>query len=111
VTPSWNYQIGEHENFYTYAQYSYTSDYSTGVTQSIYTQVPGQYNLNLRAGVQLEDGKYDVSVYANNATNQKNIASQALLAAPSGIGVTAYLGQTVSYNPPAFYGITLRAKF
>jgi iron complex outermembrane recepter protein len=111
VTPSWNYQIGAHENFYTYAQYSYTSDYSTGVTQSIYTQVPGQYNLNLRAGVQLEDGRYDVSVYANNATNQKNIASQALLAAPSGVGVTAYLGQTVSYNPPAFYGITLRAKF
>lgn len=111
TTPSWNYQIGPHEEFYSYAQYSYTSSYSTGVTQSIYTQVPGQYNLNLRAGVQLEDGKYDVSLYANNATNQKNIASQALLTAPSGLGVTAYLGQTVTYNPPAFYGITLRAKF
>jgi iron complex outermembrane receptor protein len=111
VTPSWDYQIGDHENFYTYAQYSYTSGYSTGVTQSAYTQVPGQSNLNLRAGVQLEDGRYDVSLYANNALNAKNIASQGLLAAPSGAGVTAYLGQTVSYNPPAMYGITLRSKF
>jgi iron complex outermembrane recepter protein len=111
LTPSWEYPIGPDEQFYSYAQYSYTSHYSTGVTQSIYTQVPGQYNLNLRIGVRLEDGKYDVSLYANNATNAKNIASQALLAAPSGAGVTAYLGQTVTYNPPAFYGVTLRTKF
>ena len=111
VTPSWDYQIGSHEEFYSYAQYSYTSRYSTGVTQSIYTQVPGQFLLNLRAGVRLGDGKYDVSLYANNATNERNIASQGLLAAPSGAGVTAYLGRTVSYNPPAMYGVTLRAKF
>ena len=111
VTPSWDTQIGDHEEFYSYAQYSYTSKYSTGVTQSIYTQVPGQFLLNLRAGVRLEDGRYDVSLYANNATNQRNIASQGLLAAPAGAGVTAYLGQTVSYSPPALYGVTLRAKF
>jgi iron complex outermembrane receptor protein len=111
VTPSWDHQLGAHENFYTYAQYSYTSDYSSGVTQSAYTQVPGQSNLNLRVGVQLEDGRYDISAYANNATSQHNIASQALLAAPAGAGITSYLGQTVAYNPPAFYGITLRAKF
>ena len=110
-TPSWDYPIGPDEEFYTYAQYSYTSGYSTGVTQSIYTQVPGESNLNLRAGVRLEDGKYDVSLYANNATDAKNIASRALLAAPAGAGVTAYLGNTVSYNPPAMYGVTLRAKF
>lgn len=111
VTPSWDYQIGDHEEFYSYAQYSYTSQYSTGVTQSVYSQIPGQFTLNLRAGVRLEDGRYDVSLYANNATNERNIASQGLLAAPSGAGVTAYLGRTVSYNPPALYGVTLRAKF
>jgi iron complex outermembrane receptor protein len=111
VTPSWDHQIGDHEEFYSYAQYSYTSQYSTGVTQSIYTQIPGQFTLNLRAGVRLEDGRYDVSLYANNATDQRNIASQGLLAAPSGAGVTAYLGRTISYDPPALYGVTLRAKF
>ena len=111
VTPSWDTQIGSNEEFYTYAQYSYVSGYSTGVTQSAYSQVPAQFLLNLRAGVRLEDGKYDVSLYANNATNERNIASQGLLAAPSGAGVTAYLGRTVSYNPPAMYGVTLRAKF
>ncbi|VWX55067.1 TonB-dependent receptor [Novosphingobium sp. 9U] len=111
VTPSWDYEISPDTTFYSYAQYSYTSAYSTGVTQSVYTQVPGQSNLNLRAGVRLSDGKYDVSLYANNATNERNIVSQALLAAPSGAGVTAYLGRTVNYNQPARYGVTFRAKY
>jgi iron complex outermembrane recepter protein len=111
ATPSWDFAIGTRSEFYSYAQYSYTSSYGTGVTQSIYTQVPGQFNLNLRAGVRLDGGKYDISLYANNATNEKNIISQALLAAPSGAGITAYLGRTVNYNQPARYGITLRAKY
>jgi len=111
VTPSWNTEIGEHEEFFALAQYSYTSSLSTGVVQSIYQQVPAQSNLNLRAGVRFEDGKYEVSLYANNALDAKNIASQNILAAPSGAGVTAYIGRTVSYNPPAMYGITLKAKF
>ncbi|MGL1682672.1 hypothetical protein ACSTIO_23905, partial [Vibrio parahaemolyticus] len=61
VTPSFDHKISAHTEFYSYAQYSYTSDYSTGVTQSIYTQVPGQFNLDLRAGVRFADGKYDLS--------------------------------------------------
>jgi iron complex outermembrane receptor protein len=111
VTPSWETQIAPNTEFYAYAEYSYTSSFSTGVTQSIYTQVPDQFNLNLRAGVRLDDGKYDVSVYANNATDEKNVISQALLAAPAGAGVTAYLGRTVVYNQPARYGVTVRAHF
>ena len=110
VTPSWDARLGSSAAFYSYAQYSYTSAYGTGVTQSIYTQVPNQFNLNLRAGLRLDDGRYDVSLYANNATNERNILSQALLAAPSGAGVTAYLGRTINYNQPARYGLTLRAK-
>jgi iron complex outermembrane receptor protein len=85
--------------------------YGTGVTQSLYAQVPGQSNLNLRAGLRLDNGTYDISLYANNATNERNILSQALLAAPSGAGVTAYLGRTVNYNQPARYGVTFRAKY
>lgn len=110
VTPSWDFKFAARTEFYSYAQYSYTSSYGTGVTQSIYTQVPNQFNLNLRAGIRLDDGKYDISLYANNATNEKNIISQALLAAPSGAGITAYLGRTVNYNQPARYGLTFRAK-
>ena len=111
ITPSWSTDIGAHEEFFALAQYSYSSSLSTGVVQSIYQQVPGQSNLNVRAGFRFEDGKYEVSLYANNALNAKNIASQNILAAPSGAGVTAYIGRTVSYNPPAMYGVTLKAKF
>lgn len=111
ATPSWDHQIGEHEEFYTYLQYSYTGRLSTGVSQGIYTQVPAQSNVNVRAGIRLEDGKYDISLYANNALDKKNITSQGLLAAPAGTGVTAYLGRTVTFAPPAMYGISLKAKF
>ncbi len=111
VTPSFDLVLRPGAEFYSYAQYSYTTSYGTGVTQSIYTQVPGQSNLNLRAGVRLDEGRYDISLYANNATNEKNIISQALLAAPAGAGVTAYLGRTVNYNQPARYGVTFRAKY
>jgi iron complex outermembrane receptor protein len=111
VTPSWDLRVSGRTTFYSYAQYSFASSYGTGVTQSIYTQVPSQSNLNLRAGLRLDDGKYDISLFANNATNERNIISQALLAAPSGAGVTAYLGRTVNYNQPARYGLTFRARY
>lgn len=110
ATPTWETAIGNRAEFYSYAQFSYTTKYGTGVTQSIYTQVPNQFNLNLRAGVRFAD-HYDISIYANNATNEKNIISQNLLSAPSGAGVTAYLGQMVNYNQPARYGLTFRAKY
>lgn len=111
ATPSWDHQLGDGEEFYTYLQYSYTSSLSTGVTQGAYTQVPAQSNINVRAGFRFQDGKYDVSFYANNALDKKNVTSQGLLAAPAGIGVTAYLGRTISFAPPAMYGISLKAKF
>ena len=111
ATPSWDHQLGEGEEFYTYLQYSYTSSISTGVTQGMYTQVPAQSNINVRAGFRFQDGKYDVSFYANNALDKKNITSQGLLQAPAGAGVTAYLGRTISFSPPAMYGISLKAKF
>lgn len=111
ATPSWDVDIGSRSAFYTYAQYSYTSSYGTGVTQSVYTQVPGQFTLNLRAGVRLADGRYDLSIFGNNVTDERNIISQTLLAAPSGAGVTAYLGRTINYNLPARYGMTLRARY
>lgn len=108
VTPSYNRQIGEHETFYAYAQYSYSSSFYSATNLSSYSVVPGQFTLNLRAGVQLNDGKYDVSLYANNATNQKNILAKALLSVPT---TSIYYGVYQSLAPPAMYGVTLRAKF
>lgn len=108
ITPSWNHRIGQHEAFYAYAQYSYSSSFYSATNLSAYSIVPGQYTLNLRAGVQLDDGKYDVSLYANNATNQRNIYSRGLLAVPT---TSIYFAESQSLAPPAMYGVTLRAKF
>jgi iron complex outermembrane receptor protein len=108
ITPSWSHRLGDHELFYAYAQYSYSSSFYSATNLSAYSVVPGQYALNLRAGVQLDNGKYDVSLYANNATNQMNIYSRGLLAVPT---TSIYFAESQSLAPPAMYGVTLRAKF
>jgi iron complex outermembrane receptor protein len=108
VTPSWTHRIGEHEVFYAYAQYSYSSSFYSATNLSVYSIVPEQYTLNLRAGVRLDDGRYDVSFYANNATNQHNIYSRALLAFPT---TSIYFAESQSLAPPAMYGVTVRGRF
>jgi len=108
LTPAWDHPIGAHEDFYTYAQYSYSSSFYSATNLSAYSVVPAQYTLNLRAGVRLQDGRYDISLYANNATNQRNILSTALLAIPT---TSIYYAKSESLAPPAMYGVTLRAKF
>jgi iron complex outermembrane recepter protein len=107
ITPSWEHRIGEHEVFYSYAQYSYSSSFYSATNLSAYSVVPDQYTLNLRAGIRLDDGKYDISFYANNATNQRNIYSRGLLAVPA---TSIYFAESQSLAPPAMYGITVRAK-
>jgi iron complex outermembrane recepter protein len=107
VTPSWSRQIGAHERFYTYAQYAYSSSFYSATNLSIYSVVPGQYTLNLRAGLQLDDGRYDISLYANNATDQQNIYSRGLLAIPT---TSIYFAESQSLAPPVMYGITFRVK-
>jgi iron complex outermembrane receptor protein len=108
VTPSWTHRLGEHEVFYGYAQYSYSSSYYSATNLSAYSVVPNQFTLNLRAGVQLQDWKYDISLYANNATNQRNIYSRGLLAIPT---TSIYFAQSQSLAPPAMYGVTIRGRF
>jgi iron complex outermembrane receptor protein len=108
LTPSWDHQIGPHEGFYSYVQYSYSSSFYSATNLSAYSVVPGQFTLNLRAGVTFADGKYDVSIFANNATNQRNIISKSLLAFPT---TSIYFAESTTLAPPAFYGVTLKAKF
>ena len=108
LTPSWEHDVSAHDTFYSLAQLSYSSSFYSATNLSAYSVVPGQYNLNLRAGFRIDDGRYDVSLYANNATNQHNIYSKSLLAFPT---TSIYYAEEQSLAPPATYGITLKAKF
>lgn len=107
LTPSWDHDIGAHDALYAYAQYSYSSSFYSATNLSVYSIVPGQFTLNLRAGVRLEDGKYDISLYANNATDETNIYSRALLAVPT---TSIYYAESQSLAPPAMYGLTVRVN-
>ncbi len=108
ATPSWEHDLGRGRTFYGYAQYSYASSFYSQTNLSAYGIVGGQFNLNLRAGVRLDGGRYDVSLYANNATNQRNVYQRALLPIPT---TSIYFAEYQSREPPAFYGVTLRAHF
>jgi iron complex outermembrane receptor protein len=108
VTPSWEHYINERASFYSYAQYSYSSSFYSATNLSSYSVVPSQFNLNLRAGVRLDHDRYDVSLYANNATDEHNIYSRGLLAVPT---TSIYFAESQSLAPPATYGVTLKAKF
>jgi iron complex outermembrane recepter protein len=108
VTPSFDHDLGRGRTLYGYAQYSYSSSFYSATNLSAYSVVPDQFNLNLRLGVRLDEGRYDVSLYANNATNQRNVYAKALLPFPT---TSIYFAQYQSLAPPAFYGATLRAHF
>ena len=108
ITPSWDHDLGAGRTFYSYAQYSYSSSLYSATNLSAYSVVPSQFTLNLRAGVRFGEGRYDVSLYANNATNENNIYAKALLSVPT---TSIYFAEYQSLAPPAFYGVTLRAHF
>jgi iron complex outermembrane receptor protein len=108
VTPSYHRSIGDHEGFYAYAQYYRSSSFYSGTDDSQYSRIPAFFTLNLRAGVLLADGRYDISIYANNATNEHHYLSQTVNAA---LPVVGTVGVTAQPAPPAMYGVTLRAQF
>jgi hypothetical protein len=56
----------------------------------------------------MNDGKYDVSLFVNNATSQKNIYSREVLSIPT---TSIHFGEFRFLVPPATYGITLKSKF
>jgi len=92
---------GRELQIYGHADFSHRSSFNTSSTNSRYAVVPGYGLLNARIGLKVQDGLWDLSVWARNLTDQNYF--QTLNAQAAGI-VTALIGD------PRTFGVTLRTK-
>ena len=86
---------------YAHADYAYRSAYFTAASNSRYSRVPGYGVVNGRIGVKLDDGRWDLAVWAKNLLDKNYF--QTLTVQNYGL-VTAILGD------PRTIGVTLRTK-
>jgi len=92
---------------YGLLNYAYRSDQEGTVQADPLTRIPSYSLVNARLGARFRDGKYDLSVWADNLLDETYFqsAGTASIVGASAYGVSARLGT------PRTYGATLRAKF
>ncbi|GAA0322457.1 TonB-dependent receptor [Sphingomonas oligophenolica] len=93
--------LGGRTELYGHADYSWRSSFYTAVSDSRFTLVPSYGIGNARLGVRLDDGRYDLSVWAKNIFDKHYF--QTLSIAATGL-ITANLGD------PRTFGATFRAR-
>ncbi|KQX19269.1 MULTISPECIES: TonB-dependent receptor [unclassified Sphingomonas] len=93
--------IGDDE-VYGRIDYNHRSSNDTSGSNSQYTRIAGYGIANLRAGVRIDDSRFDVSVWATNLFDKKYFT--ALSAANTGL-ISGNIGD------PQALGVTLRTRF
>ncbi|MDB5706771.1 MAG: TonB-dependent receptor [Sphingomonas bacterium] len=93
--------LGGSTELYGHADYSWRSSFYTAVSDSRYSLVPSYGVGNARIGVRLDDGRYDLSVWAKNLFDKDYF--QTLTIAATGL-ITANLGD------PRTVGATFRVR-
>ncbi|PKQ01090.1 MAG: TonB-dependent receptor [Alphaproteobacteria bacterium HGW-Alphaproteobacteria-13] len=90
------------DELYGRIDWSHRSSNDTSGSNSIYTQIPGYGVANARIGLRLDDERYDLSLWVNNAFDKQYFTALSA----SNIGeITANLGD------PRTVGGTLRVRF
>lgn len=95
-------RIVSDDELYLRADFNHRSSYKTDETNSRYSKIPGYGVLNARLGVRLEDGRWDLSIWARNLLDKNYFTT--LATATTGL-ITAQIGN------PRQIGGTLRANF
>jgi len=85
------------------ADFSLRSSFNVAASDSIYSKVPGYGLLDLRAGARTADGKYDLFLWAHNATNTDYYLVRGTTPPFSGL-LYGNIGD------PATFGATVRIK-
>jgi iron complex outermembrane receptor protein len=93
--------LGSDHEVYLRADYLHRSTTNSTPTLSAYGVIPAYGVLNLRVGLRTADGKYDLSFFARNLTDEKYYLARS--ASPLG-SITASPGE------PRTIGGTLRVK-
>ncbi len=89
---------------YAGADYSLRSSYNVSPANSAYGKIAGYGLLDVRMGVRTTDRRYDLSLWAHNATNTYYNVARGATSPISGLVI-------VIPGDPAMYGLTMRAKF
>jgi iron complex outermembrane receptor protein len=96
-----NQPIAGRAELYAHADYSWRSSFYTAVSDSRFTLVPSYGIGNARLGVRLDDGRYDLSVWAKNILDKHYFQTLSIVA--TGL-ITANLGD------PRTFGATFRVR-
>lgn len=99
--PVWN------ADGYGVISYAYRSEQEGSVQADPLTRIPAYTLVNARIGAKFQDGKYDLSFWADNLFDETYFQSSgtASIVGGSAYGISARLGT------PRTYGATLRATF
>jgi len=92
---------GRGVEIYGHADFSHRSGFNTSSTDSRYADVPGYGLLNARIGLRVDDGLWDISLWARNLTDKDYF--QAL--SPGAFGLV-----TGTIGDPRTIGVTVRTK-
>lgn len=86
---------------YLHADFLHRSSFNSTATNSVYGVVPAYGLLNARIGLRIDDGRYDVSFWARNLTNENYYVSRS----PGTYGLI-----TAAVGDPRTFGATFRVK-
>lgn len=92
---------------YGLVSYAYRSEQEGSVQADPLTRIPAYTLVNARIGAKFQDGKYDLSFWADNLLDETYFQS---VGTASIVGASAY-GISARLGTPRTYGATLRATF
>jgi len=107
VTASYRFELNDRVKPYALVQYAYRSGAYGTVDDGPLTLIPAYALVNARLGAAIDQGRYDVSIWTQNAFNVKYFQNLGTSSIP-GAGTFAIAGQL---GTPQTFGATLRASF
>ena len=108
ATAQYRFDLNDKVQPYVLAQYSYRSSAFGAIDDGPYTKIPAYSLVNFRVGASIDNGRYDVSVWINNAFNAiywQNLGTASPAPSSGAYGVAGQLGT------PQTFGATVRASF
>jgi len=107
TTVNYSFNLANGFRPYIQGQYAYRSSAFGTVDDGPLTKIPAYALVNARVGSKLGDGRYDLSLWVNNAFNTTYFQNLGTSSIP-GAGAFAIAGQL---GTPRTFGATLRAEF
>ncbi|MGI9238589.1 MAG: TonB-dependent receptor [Woeseiaceae bacterium] len=94
------HEIGNDNQIFVDADYAYQGETSFFLYESLEYNSDSTFELGLRAGLRLDDGRWELAIFGRNITDEENL-----------IGGIDFNNLTGYDNDPAVYGVTVKGVF